>query len=241
MSLWPTTPRSIRSRIASYRRSLRQEYERFGMWGDGYGKRLWLFPLYFLLRDDDEARSYIDWYVATFPDDSYDVGQCVCWALILHRLGHDDEAVYRLARGIAENLPAVAKVVDDYQGPYGIWGEGTLHFSDLDAQLIEAMTDDERRWLMASWWSPAVTDMRERFVALGRSVETTPVGPQRSALLDELRGLARKFCPVEKVRLSADGAESWIMAGVRAKRATRSAKVIRTSSKLWRRTRTDGG
>lgn len=72
------------------------------MWGDGYGKRLWLFPLYFLLRDDDEARPFIDWYATTFPNDIYEVSQCLCWALILHRLGRDDEAVYRLVRACGQ-------------------------------------------------------------------------------------------------------------------------------------------
>lgn len=111
--------------------------------GDGYGKRLWLFHLYFLLRDDDEARSFIDWYAATFPNDGREVCQCVCWALILHRLGREDEAVYRLVRGIAENLPAVATVVGDHQGLYGIWGEEVMELTWIDSQIVEAMTDNE--------------------------------------------------------------------------------------------------
>lgn len=238
MPLWPTTPRSLRTRIASCRRILRQEYDARGMWGDGYGKRLWLFPLYFLLRDDDEARSYIDWYATTFPNDIYEVSQCICWAFILHRLGREEEAVYRLVRGIEENLPAVAKVVGDYQGPYGIWGEEVMGLSDLDGQLIEAMTDDERRWLVASWRSPAVSDMRERCTALGRQLVTAPVGPGRSALLDEYRGLAQRFCPVKTVPLSADGGGSWLMAG-RAVRGTGGRKVIRTSLEIWRQSGDD--
>lgn len=235
MALWPTTAKGLKARISSYRRTLRQEYETFGMWGDGYGKRLWLFHLYFLLRDDDEVRTYIDWYVATFPDDIYEVSQCVCWALILHRLGRDDEAVYRLARGIRENLPAVAKVVGDYRGPYGIWGEEVMGLSDVDSQIIEAMTNEERHWLVATWRSPTIRDMRERFVVLGRNVATMPVGPQRSAMLDEQWGLARKLCPAEMPALSAGGHDAWLMVGKRATRATRGGAVIRTPPELWQR------
>lgn len=239
MALWPTTTKGLRARIASYRRGLRDEYERFGLWGDGYGKRLWLFHLYFLLRDDDEARSFIDWYAATFPNDGHEVCQCVCWALILHRLGREDEAVYRLVRGIEKNLPAVAKVVGDDQGPYGIWGEEVMGLDWIDSQVVEAMTDEERQWLVTSWWSPAVRAMRKRYVALGRSLVALGVGTQRSAALEEQHRLVQAFCPAQMRPLSTDGTESWLMAGKRAMRAVRGEMVIRTSPELWRRPGTD--
>ncbi len=235
MPLWPTTPKAIRSKIASYRRILRREYERFGMWGDGYGKRLWLFPLYFLLRDDDEAGPFIDWYVATFPDDRYDVSQCVCWALILRRLGREDEAVYRLVQGIRENLPAVAKVVDDYQWPYGMWGEEVLRFSDLSADLTEAMTDDERRWLMSAWDLPAVAAMRQRRIAIGRALVTVTAREERVVLLNEQCALVQAFRSSEMEPLPLDSSgETWLSGG-RMSARRRSSTVIRPSPDAWKR------
>ncbi len=95
--------------------------------------------------------------------------------------------------------------------------------------MIGAMTDDERRRLVASWWSPAIRDLRERYVALGRSLVTAPAGPQRSAVLDEQREMPRKFRPAELVALSTGGACSWLMLGKRATGATRCGTMIRTS------------
>ncbi len=236
MALWPTTKPAFRARISSYRRILRQEYDAHGMWGDGYGKRLWLFPLYFLLGEDDEARTYIDWYVVNFPDDGYDPGQSVCWALILHRIGREDEALYRLVQAVDENLPAVAKVVGDYQGPYGMWGEETRHLYDLDDHLIAAMTGEERAWLVASWRSPAVIAMRQRHIVIGREVATLAVSPRRTALLEEQRALVAGFKPAEMPPLSTGDPQAWLMAGRKATRVRRgSGKVISTTPDVWRR------
>jgi len=236
MALWPTTKPALRARISSYRRTLRQEYDANGMWGDGYGKRRWLFPLYFMLGEDDEVRTYIDWYVANFPDDSHDPGQSVCWALILHRIGREDEALYRLVQAVDENLSAVAKVVGDYQGPYGMWGEELQHLYDLDDDLIAAMTGEERAWLAASWRSSTMAAMRERHIAIGREVATLPVSPRRTALLEEQRALVAGFKPAEMPPLSTGDPEAWLMVGRKATPERRgSGKVICTTPDVWRR------
>ena len=64
MASWPTSPSAIRSRSSSYRCILRSEAVAPGGFGDGYGKRYWLFYLYFLLRDDNEANG---WRMAPWP------------------------------------------------------------------------------------------------------------------------------------------------------------------------------
>ena len=235
MAIWPTTPQAIRARISSYRRVLRQEYEgNDGPSSDGYGKRYWLFPLFFLLREDTEVRAYIDWYVQRFPDDIGEVSQFVCWALILHRLGREDEAVYRLVKGIDENLPAVAKVVDDYQGPYGMRGEEVLHFHDLDAQLIAAMTAEEHAWLRSTWRLPAVVAMRERRIADGRAWAAATTQAQREALSKAGRAMTTSFKPKEMPPLSSEGTD-WLTSGRVVPRTRSTKKVIVTTPETWRR------
>ncbi len=232
MALWPTTTTGIKARISSYRRILRQEYETFGMWGDGYGKRLWLFHLYFLLRKDDEARAYLDWYRTTFPDDGGDAGQLLCWALILHRLGSEDEAVYRFVQAIDERLPVVAEVVDDLHAPYGIWGEELWRMYRVDEVIIAAMTAEERNWLRDIWRSPAIALMRERHVANGRAFVAAKTREEREVLSKAGMELVESFKPAEIQPLSTGG--SWLTSGRR--RARRSGrKVIGTTPDIWRR------
>jgi hypothetical protein len=232
MTAWPTTPQAIKARISSYRRILRQEAASPGGFGDGRGKRFLLFTLYFQLREDDEARAYIDWYRATFPEDHGHAESFLCWALILRRLGREDEAVYRFIQAIDDNLPVVADVVGDLQAPYGIWGEDMWQVYRVDASVIDAMTAEEHAWLRSTWRLPAVVAMRERYIAIGRALVTEPVGAHRSALVREQSALARAFMPQEMPPL-AKGTD-WLTGGrVATKRGSR--KVIRTTPETWRR------
>ncbi|MBA2480335.1 MAG: hypothetical protein H0V44_06715 [Planctomycetes bacterium] len=211
---YPTTKPGIRARIASYRRLLRQEFAEFGRYGDGYGKRWWLFHLYFLLGEEADVRAYLDWYARMFPDDGGEVGQRLCWALILRRFGREDEALYRFVQAIDENLPAVAKVVGDSQAPYGMWGEHEEMIRELyevPSEVVQAITADERRWLVASWHSPAVAAMRHRTIAIGRALVTTTVREKRVALLNQQRALIQAFKPADMPPLSSDASKhSWL-------------------------------
>jgi hypothetical protein len=237
MSLWPTTPQGVRSRIASYRRILRAELAASAYGGDGYGRRYWLFCLYFLLREDDEAGAYIDWYTAQFPDDMGEVSQFVCWALILHRMGRENEAVYRFVQTIENNLPVVADVVGDLQAPYGIGGaEEIWELYRVDEGVIKAMTADERQWLKAMWHAPAVTAMRLRYLASSRAYVAAQTREEREALGKEQRSLVRAFMPATMWPLSADpSGQSWLQGGRSAsrKKATKG-RVIRTTPEVWR-------
>lgn len=234
MAIWPTTPTAIRARIASYRRILRQEFKPGTYGGDGYGKRYWLFMLYFLLREDDEVRSYIDWYTDKFPDDIGHVGQFVCWALILRRLGREDEAVYRFVLAIDENLPAVAKIVGDYQGPFGIAGEEMLFIHDLDGQILAAMAGDERAWLHRTWHSPPVAALRERLLTNARVYAAATTQAQREALSLADHALVESFRPAVMPPLSAGPASAWL-APRRSTPRSRLGTVIRTTPDVWRR------
>lgn len=233
MAPWPTTAKAITARIASYRRILRQEAASPGGFGDDRGRRFLLFALYFQLREDTEIRAYIDWFRATFSESHGHAESFLCWALILHRLGREDEAVYRFVEAIEENLPVVAEVVDDLQAPYGIWGEELWELYRVDETVVAAMTDEERAWLRNTWRSPAVTAMRRRHVALGRALVTEPVGTQRSAVLTEQRALPQSFCPKEMPPLSA-GAD-WLTGGRAPSKPRSTRKLIRTTPDFWKR------
>jgi len=61
MDDFPRDPKKIRTRIRRYERALRQEQERFGHIGDGYGKRYLLGPLYLLMGDTQGALQSYAW------------------------------------------------------------------------------------------------------------------------------------------------------------------------------------
>ena len=233
MAPWPTTPKDIKARIASYRRLLRQEAASPGGFGDDRGRRFLLFSLYFQLREDIEVRAYIDWYRATFSEDDGHAESFLCWALILHRLGREDEAIFRFVQAINENLPVVAEVVGDLQSPYGIWGEELWQIYRMDETVIADMTAEERAWLRSTWRSPAVIAMRQQYVALGQELVTEPVGTHRSAILTEQRRLPQAFWPQEMPPLSSGA--SWLTGGRAPSKPRSSRKVIRTSPDIWRR------
>ena len=153
--------------------------------------------------------------------------------MILHRLGREDEAIYRFVEAIDENMPAVAKVVGDYQGPYGMRGEEVLHFHDLDAQLIAAMTDEEQVWLRSTWQSPAVAAMREQHLASGRAWAVATTQAQREALSQADQALVASFKPKEMPPLSTG--PDWLTSGRVRVRTRSTKKVIVTTPETWRR------
>ena len=188
-----------------------------------------LFCLYFQLKEDADVRAYLDWYTTEFPDDSGEVTQLICRALILRRLGREDEALYRFVQAIDENLPAVALLVGDSQAPYGIWGEEVMGLSDMPDEVTQAMSADEKQWLVTSWHSPAVTAMRQRRIALGKDLVVTSEYDKRSAISKRLGALVEAFKPAEIQRYSIADSGSWLTAG----RSSTQGKVIKPPPGFW--------
>ena len=82
--IFPKTPKTIRARIQSYERKLKQELET-GYGGDGYGKRYLPGPLYMLPGDVDGALASFEWYERAYPSDCGDPYQYLTWSLTLYR------------------------------------------------------------------------------------------------------------------------------------------------------------
>jgi hypothetical protein len=63
--MFPTDPKKIRSRIRSYERSLKKEYDLHRAYDDSAGKRYLLGSLYLLLGDIDGALKHYTWFEKT--------------------------------------------------------------------------------------------------------------------------------------------------------------------------------
>jgi tetratricopeptide (TPR) repeat protein len=113
---FPKEPKKIRARIRRYERKLRKEYEATGFYGDGYGKRYLLGPLYLLMGDLEGALKSFEWFAQTFPDDTGEPIQNLCWALALYRSGNLAEATLKLRQAMLSNpylIPRLLGIAQD--------------------------------------------------------------------------------------------------------------------------------
>jgi len=234
MSTWPTTRSGIRARITTYRRSLAREAGTAGGFGDGYGKRYWLFMLYFLLREDTAARSYMDWYRATFPDDCGEAMSSLCWALLLFRLHRPDEARYRFIQAMECSIPVVATIADDYRGPYGVWNEELPFAHQVDQQIVAAMTEEERTWIRQLWRDSAIRTVCERRVAYERALPLERDPAVRERLVTDHRAFVMGHSPPPLLALSPPGTPPWLVPiPGRSAADLQREKIIRLTAHSW--------
>ena len=186
--IFPKTPKTIRARIRSYERKLRQEIEtRCG--GDGYGKRFLLGPLYMLLGDVDGALASFDWYEKAYPDDSGEPYQFLTWSLTLYRIELRQEASNKLYHTMLENLYLVPHLLGQNPQPLDI-----SHWSDIleidyalniPSELLELWDDEARQWAREISEHPEVVKNVARYVDICRELEAENPGRKRNALVRE--------------------------------------------------------
>jgi len=128
MDNFPHDPRKIRARIRRYERALRREQASYGFINDGGGKRSLLGPLYLLMGDTAGALQSFTWFVRTFPDDSGDPLQSLCWTLALYRAGDLEHAATKLRQTMLSNLYLLPRLLGIAQQtaskfPLRNWGD----------------------------------------------------------------------------------------------------------------------
>ena len=84
---------------------------RLGHYGDGYGKRFLLGPLYMIMGDLDGALTSFAWFENEFSDSSDMAPQLLCWTLALHQAGEDDKARRMLRRTMFANLYIIPRLL----------------------------------------------------------------------------------------------------------------------------------
>lgn len=197
MDNFPETEKKVKSTISRYRSALRKEYEKFGFYRDGSGKRYLLFSLYFVLNDLEKAKEYIEWYEEEFSDDIGEPLQKLCWALLLYRLGEEKEAKYRIADTMLSNLYLIPYLLGEKMGPYQF-----KHFTNfaeigyleyLPEEVFEHITDDEKEWTKDVYYSEDVKAIRDRHIEIMLEVDKKSEYKIRKKLLDEDRGLLNRL------------------------------------------------
>ena len=185
----------IRSRLRSYERKLQKEKSEHGCYRDGAGKRYQIGPHYMLLGDNEGALGAFRWFEKEFPDDCGKPGHSLCWALTLYRTGNEVGAAKRLRQTMLSNLYLVPHLMGSPITELDIW-HGS---SDAEPGYIECIpeayfllwTEADRKWASHLYHSPGFQSVRARYIEVSRLLDTTPPGPERSRLVEEMYELER--------------------------------------------------
>ncbi len=185
----------IRSRLRSYERKLQKEKKEYGFYRDGAGKRYQIAPHYMLLDDNDGALAAFDWFEREFPDDVGEPGHLLCWSLALHRAGNEIGAAKKLRQTMFSNLYLVPHLVGSPIAELDIWhGSSDAepgYIKCIPEAYLQLWTEAEREWAAGLYHSPGFRSFRARYIEISRALDTTPPGPERSRLVEEMCELER--------------------------------------------------
>ena len=198
MFQFPKGPKEIRARIRRYERALRKEFERHGFFGDGFGKRYLLGPMYLIMGDLAGALRSFGWFEEAFPDDVGDPVHYLCWTLALHRSGDMAGASLNLRRTMLSNLYLLPHLLGLAQDELDIWHGSNLAEKDyLPCAPPEVWTlwdEPALQWAREMYDSPEFRRVRARYIEIYEQLKSEPRGPKRNELVSEADDLQALGC-----------------------------------------------
>ncbi len=187
--LFPKDPKKIRARIRSYERALRKEYETYGDYGDGYGKRYLLGPLYLLMDDLEGALKSYAWFEQNFPDDSDYPMNALCWSLALYRSGDLGAAKRKLRETMLLNLYLIPYLLGIEQAEIDMWHGTNLawkeHLETIPPEIFSLWDDNARQWVRDTYLADDMRRVRERYIEIHRQLQDETEYKKRVQLVDE--------------------------------------------------------
>jgi tetratricopeptide (TPR) repeat protein len=186
---FPQDPTKIRARIRRYERALRREQASYGFINDGGGKRYLLGPLYLLMGDTAGALQSFAWFAQTFPDDSGDPLQYLCWTLALYRAGDLEHAAAKLRQTMLSNLYLLPRLLGLPQDHIDMWYPSNLTekaYSDgVPGEAFALWEPAALHWAHTVYVSAPMQRVQRRYIAIYHRLKTEPPGPKRSRLVNE--------------------------------------------------------
>jgi hypothetical protein len=186
---FPQDPKKIRARIRRYERALRREEACYGFINDGAGKRYLLGALYLLMGDTAGAIRSFAWFAQTFPDDSGDPLQYLCWTLALYRAEELEHAAAKLRQTMLANLYLVPRLLGLQQDHIDMWYPSNLaeqYYSDEVPEAVFALWEPPAlHWAHTTYQDAFMQRVRRRYIAIYRQLKTERPGPKRSRLVAE--------------------------------------------------------
>jgi tetratricopeptide (TPR) repeat protein len=186
---FPQDPKKISPRIRRYERALRCEQECYGFINDGAGKRYLLGALYLLMGDTAGAVRSFAWFAQTFPDDSGDPLQYLCWTLALYRAGELEHATVKLRQTMLSNLYLVPRLLGLEQDHIDLWYPSNLaeqRYSDeVPEEVLMLWEPSALQWAHTLYQSASMQGVQRRSIAIYHQLKTERPGPKRSRLVAE--------------------------------------------------------
>ncbi len=180
----------IRSRLRRYERNLQKEKKEYGFYRDGAGKRYQVAPHYMLLGDNGGALSALEWFEREFPDDVGTPDHLLCWSLALRRGGNEIGAAKKLRQTMLSNLYLVPHLLGSPIAELGIWHGSSdaepAYVEHVPQAYLQLWTEAEREWASRLYNSPGFQSLRARYIEISGLLDTTPPGPERSRLVEEM-------------------------------------------------------
>ncbi len=180
-----------RRRIRAYEKRLNDEMDLHGFIHDGAGIRYEIGPLYTLINDIPGALSAYRWFEINFPNDWGDPIHSLSWVLALYRNKELEKASNKLLQTMLMNLYLIEHLIGKQIKSYNIWHasnyEGPEYIEYVPKEYLAMWNDDEIEWVKMKFNSNFYKKLRNRYLQIYQSLKTEKPGPNRSALVEEVR------------------------------------------------------
>lgn len=190
-TFFPTDPKKLRERIKRYERAFKEPHH-----DDGAGKRLLLGQLYMLAGDLPGALKSYAWYKKTFPDDTTEPFNHLCWTLAFLRSGDEKTAKTKLRELVFDNLYIVPIFFGETPTDHGSrhfsnWSEAAYILEGPKDELFALWSESEAKWLKTQWQSPELQADIRRYIELQRKLDKTSGPEARSQVMKDADRVAR--------------------------------------------------
>ena len=152
-----------------------------------------MFQLFYLLNDDAESKKYFRWYNKNFNDDMGEPYQLLFWALILKRMGNENEARIKLAEHYKSNFYIIPGIIGKTVSEYKFWHSCNYEFKDYadygPQDAVNKITSDEIEWLKAEFSSDPFNKLRIRYIDIYSKLKHENDMKIRGALIKEAGSL----------------------------------------------------
>ena len=190
MNIIPSDKKKIKARIREYERKMQKQKELIGGIDDGAGNRYLLGPLYMLLDDIEGALKSFEWFDREFPDDSGDLLQYVCWAIVLKRARQNAAASEKLLATVMQNVYIIPFILGRKIEREDMWHASNIEDVDylgyIPDEIMKALTEADKKWIANEYDKERTQIVRAKYVALHRDLDDLPVGPERSRAVEQV-------------------------------------------------------
>ena len=184
----------IQTKIIKLRKILATERARFGGYDDSAGRRYTILNLYVSVADYKGAAVYLRWFFKNFPDDSgfpfFWVEACITY-FYNNKLEQARSMVFSafmanpytwevFFTGTAIEVPGIK--------PSSNW-EGLELALQLPYRVNQEQHGDFSSWLQECLADPQMQELIQTYFDLKLKLSTTPTGPLRTSLVEQLYGL----------------------------------------------------